>query len=320
MFVRRTVLYSRALMAKKISLVPFVCGAGASTPGCEQGPVDLKRSGFAAFLQRRGLDVVWHGDPEALYAASGGAAHNMNLPGRGTAERRQIVLQHCTRLRDGVEAVLESGRFPVTIGGDHAMAMGSIAALARVRKAHGKIGVLWIDAHADIHTPETSASQALHGMPAAALLGWGDKDFAGLSGKQPSLKPEHIAYMGLRDVEPAEKEALEKHRIFYRTMTDIRKEGLENAFAAAMKRITKGTECLFLTLDLDAFDPAAAPSVGTPVPGGFTREELLPVLKNLAAKHDFAGIEITEYNPSLGRAEETRGLIYALAEALLATS
>ncbi|MGV0034084.1 MAG: arginase family protein, partial [Candidatus Azotimanducaceae bacterium WSBS_2022_MAG_OTU7] len=196
---------------KPISLIPFVCGAGASTEGSEQGPIDLLQRGLQKDLQASGADVEWVESPVAVFDREHGAAAYQDLPALGTDGRKEIVMHHCCYLRDKVVATINQGRLPITLGGDHSMAAGSIAGLAQARQAHGKIGVIWIDAHADINTPENSASKALHGMPVAALLGMGDDDFKSIGGlDKPVLEPHHIFYLGLRDVETAEQEYLDE--------------------------------------------------------------------------------------------------------------
>ena len=303
----------------KTVLIPFVCGAGASMPGCEQGPVAMKRRGLADALAARGLDCRWAADPEDIYAAADGAAAHKHLPPPGDPARDALVLRHCAALRDHVVAAVRAGDTPVTLGGDHAMAAGSVAGLAMAKGAHGRIGVLWIDAHADINTPATSPSQALHGMPVAALLGKGQAAFAALGGeRQPVLRPEHVFYMGLRDVDDGEADAMELMGIGHLTARQVMDMGYEKAFAVALDRISEGTDYLFLSLDLDVFDPAIAPAVGTPVPGGFRRGDFLPALADVVARNTFAGFEIAEYNPVLPGADETYDLLTQVLTFMLA--
>lgn len=291
-------------------LIPFVCGAGASTAGCEQGPVMMKREGLAEALAARGIPCRWAVDPEALYSEPTGAAAHAALPPLGDARRKALVLHHCSDLRDRVEAAVRAGDIPVTLGGDHAMAAGSIAGLARAKNAHGRIGVLWIDAHADINTPATSPSQAFHGMPVAALLGQGDADFTALGGgSRPVLQPQHIFYLGLRDLDEGEIAAMELMNIGHMTAREVLEAGYAAALERAIAHISEGTDYLFLTLDLDAFDPEVAPAVGTPVPDGFRRGDFLPALRDAVANNIFAGFEVTEFNPTLAGAGQTYDLL-----------
>jgi len=305
-------------MKEPVRLIPFVCGAGASVPGAEQGAPDLKKAGLLDYLQGLGVDAAWQEDPEHLYEGSWGKKAHTNLPDHGSNERKEIVMWHCRHLAGEVEAVLEQNMMPVTLGGDHAMAAGSIAGLARAKNAHGKIGVIWIDAHADLNTPETSNSQAMHGMPVAALLGMGDEDFAGIGGgTQPVLKPEHIVYLGIRDVEPAEEEYMRELGIRGYNVEEVREQSLEKIMQDAVTKLSQETDCLVLSIDLDGFDPSEAPSTGTPVSGGFTGGEMFPVLRKITEAGNFDLIEIAEYNPALEGREKTLSLIRGLLDATL---
>lgn len=278
----------------------------------------MKRRGLAEHLAARGLPCVWGADPDTLYNGPDGAVAHETIAPLGSAARRGLVLRACTLLRDQVQTVLAAGDLPVTLGGDHAMGAASIAALARAKNAHGRIGVLWIDAHADINTPQTSPSQALHGMPLAALLGLGDPEFAALGGGPVVLRPEHVFYMGLRDVDAGEEETLNRLGIARMTAAEVRDIGYERAFARALAHIGEGTDYLFLSLDLDVFDPAIAPAVGTPVPDGFGRGDFLPALAAMVANNVFAGLEIAEYNPTLPGADETYDLLVQCLTFMLA--
>jgi arginase len=302
---------------KKVSLIPYVCGAGGSTAGSEQGPSDLRRAGLESWLRAAGIDAAWQEDPDALSALPQGKAAHARLSSRGSAERRELVLWHARHIRDAVEDTLRQGKFPVTLGGDHSMAAGSVAGLARQMKAHGRIGLLWIDAHADINTPQTTTSHAWHGMPVAALLGMGDPGFTELGGAGPVLKPEHVCYFGLRDVDPPEAEILKRQSIDFFTMERLRREGIEKSILGTAAALAEKVDYLVLSLDVDAFDPEEAPATGTPVAGGFRRGELLPVLEKLVAAHDFALIELAEYNPALPGADKTRDLVRESLTALL---
>jgi arginase len=279
----------------------------------------MKREGLAESLAARGIPCDWAVNPEDLYNEPLGAAAHADLPPLGDARRKALVLQHCADLRDRVEMVVRAGNIPVTLGGDHAMAAGSIAGLARAKNAHGRIGVLWIDAHADINTPATSPSQAFHGMPVAALLGQGDGDFAALGGgTRPVLQPQHIFYLGLRDVDEGEIAAMELMNIGHMSAREVLEMGYAAALEKAIAHISEGTDYLFLTLDLDAFDPEVAPAVGTPVPEGFRRSDFLPALRDAVANNIFAGFEVTEFNPTLGGAAETYDLLLQVLTFMLA--
>jgi arginase len=302
---------------KKISLIPYVCGAGASLAGAEEGPAALKNFGLQTALGGLSRAVIWQDDPATLLEAE--RALYQDLPPLGSAERRAIVLKQCRRLSDAVERAVKNGALPVVIGGDHSSAAGSLAGFARATGAHGRIGVLWVDAHSDINTPDTSPSQALHGMPVAALLGLGDAEFAQIGGGAPVLRPENIIYTGLRSVDPGEIRRIRDLGItaFLIEHTDI--AGWRAALLDAVRDVAARTDYLVLSIDMDAFDPSIAPSVGSPEEYGFDGPEILSILQEISRIHAPDMIEIVEFNPRLSGAQKTYALLCEVLCAVLAS-
>jgi arginase len=302
---------------KSYQLIPYVCGAGASTAGAEFGAIDLKKFGLEAYLKEWGVDVKWREDPEHLFSNKWGRDAHENLPPLGSDARREIVLWHSHYLKNEVEASLLEGNTPVTIGGDHSMGAGSISGLAAAKNAHGRIGVLWIDAHADMNTPDTSHTQAFHGMPVTALFGMGDHEYASLAGENSVLRPEHICFIGLRDLDEAEERYMEELGINAFYMRDVKKEGLAKVMNEALSIITSDTDYRFLSLDVDGLDPEDAPATGTAVEDGIRVAELLPLLQKTVHDIHFDGFEIAEYNPMLPGKEKTTETICSLLKTML---
>lgn len=287
-----------------ISLVPYVCGAGASVPGCEYGPLYARDHGLTERLQNAGIDAVWAVDPQAHWSGPYGQVAHADLPPRGSSERFEIVAWHCQSLSRNVAAELRNGNRVVTIGGDHSMAAGSIAGMAEAFGPDVKIGVIWIDAHADLNTFESSLSKALHGMPVAALLGI-DKSLAPLGPAKAVVMPENVIYAGLRDVDAAEYDIAAAHGMRLMSMDDLRAQGIAQALQDSVMQLAGRCDHLVLSIDLDAFSLDDAPSVGTPVPGGFKPEEIVPVLAGIVRTHAIEMVEIVEFNPQLPGAEKT---------------
>jgi len=283
--------------------VPFVCGAGASSAGCERGPGYLYDFGLAEALSHEARAVAWDENPHNLFVDQ--EEYYADLPALGSDARRSIVLENCRHIAGRVEAVVRAGYTPVTIGGDHAIAAGSIAGFAQAKAAAGRVGVIWVDAHADLNTRSTSPSKAYHGMSLAALLGRGDPAFAGMARRTPVLRPENVAYVGLRDVDPAEVEAIRELGIAAYTMKDVTRRGAMAVFEEALAHVAKASDYLVLSIDLDAFDPDLAPAVGTPVGQGLRRREMFLVFRALAKAHTIDMVELVEFNPTLEGAEET---------------
>lgn len=286
---------------KRIALIPYACGAGASTAGTEFGPGSLESRGLTDALKARGLDAYWHSDP----TIDEDAARAVQDHPHGSPTRDQFVFDHLKEFGDACADALTGGDFPVTIGGDHSMAVGSIAAFARAKNAHGRIGVLWFDAHADLNTHDTSPSQALHGMPLAALLGLGRPDWVALCGDKTVLAPENLFYIGLRDVDPGEWDAIQKMNIAHLTAEQVRAIGMQASFRQAIDHLRQHADYLFISFDLDGLDPADAPAVGTPVADGLRLEDTLQALRETVAQWAPSMIEITEFNPHLENPEKT---------------
>jgi arginase len=305
-------------MSKKpIRLIPYLCGCGAFSGGSENGARALKKAGLVQALRKQGLDVDWWRDPDLAefdYKALGLKAR----PTAGSKAREDVVYFHLTQLCNDVEEAVKAGYRVVTIGGDHSMAIGSVAGLARAKKAQGKTGLLWVDAHPDIHTMKTSRRKTFHAVPISMLLGEGDKKFSAMAGAKPALVSKNIAYVGLRSIDEPELHQIARNNVKTYTNGDLDQFGLKKAVTESLTHISKGAKAKFLSLDLDAIDPEFAPGVGTAVPGGLDEKELLAVLKTAGKRADFDVIEITEYNPKLDKQGKTATLTKKILSALLA--
>ncbi|MCC7305909.1 MAG: arginase [Alphaproteobacteria bacterium] len=300
---------------KQISLIPYVCGAGASVTGPEQGPSFLKERGLVEDLSGPGRIATWQEDPARIYEQERGLY--ASLPPRGSKERKDIVLRHCRHISDEVEKAVRKGVLPVTVGGDHSMSAGSVAGLARGAQAHGHIGLIWVDAHPDLQINETSPSLAIHGMPVAALLGLGDPDFATIGGMKPVLKPKHIIYVGLRSIDPDEKLRIREMGIKSFTIEDLVAPGGRERLLRAVNVLAKKMKKMVYSLDIDAIDPAVAPATGSPVEKGFGREELLSLLPQMIAQGPPDVVELVEFNPSLPGADATYAIARDVLDAIL---
>lgn len=301
----------------KVSLIPFTCGLGASTAGCENGPSALDHSGIIKYMKDQSFALDWAESPDALLAEMDVKTTHTNPAALGSEERKAIVVSHVKNLAAMVEAAVETGIFPITFGGDHAMAGGSIAGLVRAKKAQGRTGLIWIDAHPDLNTPETSPSKSWHGMPVAALLGRGDPDFTAIGSNAagvPALRPEHVCLMGIRDIDQGEAAVMDELPVRRYDMDKINDMGVRAAFEDALAYLAPQVDHICLSFDIDSLDPSEGLSTGTRVDNGFKKAELFPVLSDMLAKYRFDLLEIAEYNPLLEHEESTRAIIYELLE------
>ncbi len=228
----------------------------------------------------------------------------LEMPGQAPVAR---ITELCRRLAGSVGKTLEDGAFPLIIGGDHSIAIGTWSGVARYVGA--PLGLLWIDAHLDSHTPETSYSGAIHGMPLACLLGRGDKRLLGLGIQGAQLDPLHTVVLGPRSWEPEEAALLDRMGVRVIGEDEIGERGLAACFAEAAAVVTGAANGFGITLDLDAFDPAAAPGVGSPEPDGLRVSAVRDGLRRLACSRGLRALEIAEYNPDRDRHGITARLI-----------
>src|SRR5688572_26801008 len=235
--------------ADAVELVGVACGEGAQDRHCRSGPDALRAGDLVRRLRASGLRAGWG---ETIRARS------------ADRDPQQAVRRVCERLAVRTQAIVAAGKLPVVMGGDHSCALGTWKGVASALGAHGPLGLIWIDAHMDAHTPETTPSGALHGMPLACLLGFGDGRLTGLAGGARLLS-QHVCLIGVRSFEAGEAALLERLgvRVFF--MDEVKQRGLAAVMAEALAIATAQTAGFGVTLDLDALDPQDAPGVGSPV-------------------------------------------------------
>lgn len=212
------------------------------------------------------------------------------------------ILRVTGELADTVTSALEAKEFPLVLGGDHSIALGSITGVTRVYK---DISVIWIDAHADFNTEETTPSGNIHGMILAALAGLGNSYLTGIGGWAPKLNPQKIIIVGARDLDPGERELLRLHQVHVLTMSDIDQRGISHVMHEALSLAGKASDGIHLSLDMDALDPVHAPGVGTPVRGGLTYREAHMIMELIADSGHLIGMDVVEVNPILDRENAT---------------
>jgi arginase len=269
----------------EIGIVGVPMDLGAGRRGVDMGPSAIRYAGLEHDLQAMGLQVTDH--------------HNIAVPGPESGEIgnprakfEALIEDACIELRGHVAEIARAGSFPLVLGGDHSIAMGSVAG---VLDAFGDVGVLWIDAHGDINTPETSPSGNVHGMPVAALLGR-----AGLGARldwgSRKIRPDRVVLYGTRTLDPGERTLIRELGIRMFTMTEIDQRGVTATVAEAID-LLRGPGGIHVSLDMDAVDPLEAPGVGTPWPGGLTYREAHLAMELLADTGLVTSMEVAEVNP-----------------------
>ncbi|PSP89844.1 arginase [Halobacteriales archaeon QS_4_69_34] len=286
---------------------------GADRRGVDMGPSAIRYAGLASTLESIGHTCLDAGDLPVPHA--GERDPEAEKP-PGTAKYLGEVEAVCTRLAAGVEGALDAGERPLVLGGDHSIAVGTLAGAAR----DAEIGAVWFDAHADFNTPESSPSGNVHGMPLAAALGLGS--FADTAwATVPGLRAENVALVGLRSVDDRERAAINASDVTAYTMSDIDERGVVAVVEEAIDVAARGADAIHASLDLDWLDPRRAPGVGTPVRGGVTYREAHSAMEVLAERdadsHLLRSLELVEVNPILDEHNETAELAVELAASAL---
>ena len=224
------------------------------------------------------------------------------------------ILPMARRVAGAVATSIQGGCFPLVLGGDHSLSVGSIRGAVKYKS----LGVIWIDAHADFNTAETTPSGNIHGMPLAALSGLGDPRLVGLwEEATPVLDPRRVAILGARDLDPGEKRNLREAGVMVQSMEQIDRLGMVTALEKAIERVSHDVDGIYLSFDMDALDPRHAPGVGTPVPGGLTYREAHLACEVVAETGKLIGMDIVEVNPILDIQNQTAILAVELIRSAL---
>ncbi len=266
-----------------LELVGAAIGEGAGDSGCKYGAQALREFGVLRALHDAGTAI----EDGATVVSNPLCAD----------DRLGVVEDFSPRLAAAVEGVIARGRFPLVIGGDHSCAVGTWSGVAQAIRPQGALGLVWIDAHLDAHTPETSETQAPHGMPLAALMGQGRPGLTDVYGWRGKLRPEHLVIIGARSYEVGERALLEQLGVRVMYMPEVQERGFAACFQEARARVRQGTAGWGISFDVDALDPADAPGTGTPVDTGIRLDDALRVLESCIADPQLKAFELAEYNP-----------------------
>jgi arginase len=283
-----------------VQLIGVPMDLGASRRGVDMGPSAMRLAPLVPLLQRLGLTVE---DAGSI------SVPDRTAIGDSISARLHAIGEVCAELAACTAAAVGAGKRPLVLGGDHSLAAGSVAGTASALAARGdRVGVIWLDAHADLHTPETSLSGNVHGMPVAHLLGLGDPRLSRLASVFPAVQPEHLVYVGLRDVEEVEKARIASLGLHAFTMRDVDERGLRRVMEEAVAIATNGTGGVHVSCDADWIDPGEAPGVGTPVRGGATLREAHLAMEIIHDSGAMVAMDLVEINPILDRENHTAEL------------
>ncbi|HET6798325.1 MAG TPA: arginase [Gemmatimonadales bacterium] len=286
--------------------VPMDLGSGRR--GVDMGPSAIRIAGLDNRLVELGHKVIDEGDIVIK-----------NMEELKVGHERARYLTEISRaagvLARKVERITRLGHFPLVLGGDHSIAVGTVSGIAAFAHPLGKkVGLIWIDAHGDINTPETSPSGNIHGMPLAALLGFGASELTGVAGPAPKIDPAHVALVGIRSLDTGEKKRLKETGVQVHTMSDIDRHGADRVMEKALARVTQGTDLVHVSFDLDAVDPTVTPGVGTPVKGGLDYREAHLIMEVIADAKVMTSLEMVEVNPILDQGNASAAFAVELVQ------
>ncbi|MGH8370011.1 MAG: arginase [Gammaproteobacteria bacterium] len=280
-------------MQRNIRITNVHLDLGAGRRGTDMGSSAMHVAGLVPALEKLGHNIV------GVHSIGQIAMESAEV-GNPRARYLNIINGICRELADSTQGTLKAGEFPLVLGGDHSQAIGSIAGISRQLRAQGKsLGVLWVDAHTDMNTPESSLSGNIHGMPLATLLGNGPQELTSISGDGPALRPEHVVVFGARDVDRNEAEIVKKMGVRVFTMSEIDARGASACLEEAIGILGRASGGIHLSYDLDGSDPSVAPGTGTPVPGGLNFRESHLVCEMVAKSGRLISMEMVELNPTM---------------------
>jgi arginase len=289
-----------------IAIIGVPLDLGSGRRGVDMGPSALRVAGLDARLASLGYQVEDLGNvpvqqPESLPA---GPSRSRYLP--------QIV-ETCRRVAAAVERAASQGKAPLVVGGDHSVAIGTVSGMSRfLRKRRQALGLIWIDAHADMNTPRTSPSGNVHGMPLACLIGLGPRPLTHLGGPPPKLAARNVALVGVREVDQLERPHVKNSGVRAFTMRDIDERGLGVIMGEAIQIASSGTAGFHVSLDMDSVDPREAPGVGTPVRGGITYREAHLLMELICDSGRMTSMDVVEVNPVIDEHNRTAALAVEL--------
>jgi arginase len=286
-------------MAQKIRIIGVPMDLGASRRGVDMGPSALRVAGLQARIKQLGHQV------EDIGNISVKQPEEMSY-GEKRAKYLAEIADACKDLAGIVEKSLDENMMPVVLGGDHSIAAGSLSGVASYfKKKEKKVGLIWLDAHGDINTPESSPSGNVHGMPLAAAMGYGAMELVELQGFKPKVEPQNISLVGIRDLDSQERKLAKKSGVHVFTMRDIDERGMREVMSDALKYAMDDTDGISVSLDMDFVDPSDAPGVGTPVRGGVTYREAHLAMEMLADTEAMVSLEVVEINPVIDEHNRT---------------
>ena len=296
---------------RSIEIIGVPVDLGAGRRGVDMGPSAIRIADLEPRLEQLGHKVQDSGDLDVMIPET-------QKVGEGKLKYKAPILAACVDLEKAVGTSLEKNRLPLVLGGDHSIAIGSVAGSTNFFARQGEsLGLIWFDAHGDANTPETTPSGNIHGMALAVSLGLGDSDLVNLGGRAPKVLARNTVLIGIRDLDAGERDTLRKSGVTVYTMRDLDERGMRDVVDEAIRIASDNTAGIHLSFDLDVVDPEDAPGTGTPVWGGITYREAHLAMEMMSDRAQIVAIDLVEVNPVLDTQNMTGILAAELAQSVL---
>jgi arginase len=293
-------------MRESIAIIGAPLDLGSGRRGVDMGPSAVRVANVFSRVASLGYDVVDLGNAPVVQA---------EMVGEGPANAKYLpqIAETCTALANMVKIAMESGRAPIILGGDHSIAAGTVAGVSGYFRAKNeKIGLIWVDAHADMNTPDSSPSGNVHGMPLACCIGIGPRELTHIGGHAPQVDARNVALVGIRSVDQRERNYVRNSGVTTFTMRDVDERGMRTVMEDAIRIASAGTSALHVSFDMDVVDPREAPGVGTPVKGGLTWREAHLTMETVCDSGLMCSMDVVEVNPVIDEVNRTAVLAVEL--------
>jgi arginase len=287
------------MRSRHIAIIGAPLDLGAGRRGVDMGPSAVRVANLNRRLAGLGYEVEDFGNVPVIQRESQAEIHSR-------AKYLPQIVATCTHVAEMVDRALGDGKFPLVLGGDHSIAVGTVSGASQhFRRSGERLGLIWIDAHTDMNTPDSSPSGNVHGMPLACCIGQGPEELTGIFGYSPKVDPANVAVVGIRSVDGKERDIVQHSGVHVFTMRDIDERGMRVVFEEAIRVAEAGTAGIHVSLDMDVVDPQEAPGVGTPVQGGITYREAHLAMEMLGDTGRVVSMEVVEVNPVIDEANRT---------------
>ncbi|SDK63383.1 arginase [Lacicoccus qingdaonensis] len=293
----------------RVDIIGAATTFGQPRLGVDLGPDALRYANLINEIEKLNIEV---NDKGNIYSDIKVNVAEHSQGDANTLKNYDQVMDFNEKLAKSVDESIQQGSFPLIIGGDHSLAIGSLAGIS---SHYENLGVIWYDAHGDLNNSDTSPSGNIHGMPLAISCGVGDEKLVNLYKDGPKVKPENIVLIGMRDLDEGEKEYISENDILTFTMTDIKEKGISAVMRESLEHLQDKTDGIHLSLDVDALDPMETPGTGTPVDGGLSLSETLSAMTQLHDSNKITSMDLVEVNPLLDDKNKTAQKAVSIASA-----